>query len=186
MSTPDWRAAPLSWGHGPVRFEIFSEPTCPYSVKAQGKIASLLEAVGADRVTIWLRMQSQPWHLFSGVVTRCVLAASTLPEGRDAAWKVLQAVGAHREEFVLVDHATGSNRDHSLNDVIRRIEALSGLALDAAFSEPALQGVIKWHARYARQNGVHVSPTFMVNGVIQPQLGSGDDIAIWAAAVAAA
>ncbi len=138
MSTPNWRAAPLFLGHGPVRFEIFSEPTCPYSVKAQSKIASLLEAVGA-----------------------------------------------HREEFVLVDHATGPNRDHSLNAVIRRIEALSGLALDAAFSEPALQGVIKWHARYGRQNGIHVSPTFMVSGVIQPQLGSGNDIATWAAAVAA-
>ncbi|MCC7463613.1 MAG: thioredoxin [Gammaproteobacteria bacterium] len=184
MTKPTWRAAPLSWGRGPARFEIFIEPTCPFSVKALGKLEALLTAAGEDRVTIWLRLQSQPWHLFSGVVTRCVLAASTLPQGRDAAWQVLQAVGAHREEFVLIDHATGPNREHSLNDVIRRIETLTGLALEGAFSEPALEGVIKWHAKYARQNGVHVSPTFMIDGMIQPQLGSGDEVSVWAAAIA--
>ena len=31
-----WRADPLVWGHGPRVFEVFLEPTCPFSVKAFG------------------------------------------------------------------------------------------------------------------------------------------------------
>jgi hypothetical protein len=40
--------------------------------------------------------------------------------------------------------------------------------------------MIKWHCKYARQNGVHVSPTFMVNGLVQADLGSGDEVGVWA------
>nr|VXZ92191.1 Uncharacterised protein [Klebsiella pneumoniae] len=45
--------------------------------------------------------------------------------------------------------------------------------------------MIKWHSKYARQNGIHVSPTFMVNGTVQPDLGSGDDVSVWAARIMA-
>jgi hypothetical protein len=33
-----WRADPLVWGHGPRIFEMFLEPTCPFSVTAFGKL----------------------------------------------------------------------------------------------------------------------------------------------------
>ena len=79
MTTMTWRADPLSWGHGPRVFEMFLEPTCPYSVKAFGKIDDLLAQAGEDRITVKIRLQSQPWHLYSGVITRCIFAASTLP-----------------------------------------------------------------------------------------------------------
>jgi len=186
MPATAWRAAPLAWGHGPVRFEMFIEPTCPYSVKALRKLEPLLDAVGAETATIRLCLQSQPWHLFSGVVSRCVLAASTLPAGRDAAWRVLNAVADRREDFVLENHATGPGRVRSIDDVIRHIESQSGLALMEAFAIPDLDREIKRHAKYARQNGIHVSPTFMLDGLVQPGLGSGDDVAVWAAAIRAA
>ena len=32
----------------------------------------------------------------------------------------------------------------------------------------------------ARQNGIHVSPTFMIDGVVQADIGSGDAVADWA------
>src|ERR1044072_9058236 len=97
--TKSWRAEPLSWGHGPRQFEMFLEPTCPYSAKAFGKLDETLAAAGPDNITIKLRLQSQPWHLYSGVIVRCILAASTLPDGKTAAKSVMAAVAAHREEF---------------------------------------------------------------------------------------
>jgi len=81
MTETSWRADPLEWGHGPRVFEVFLEPTCPFSVRAFGKLDTLLAEAGQDRITIKLRLQSQPWHMYSGVVTRCVIAASTLPAG---------------------------------------------------------------------------------------------------------
>ncbi len=180
MTQATWHADPLAWGHGPRLFEAFLEPTCPFSVRAIGKLDALLALAGADRVTIRIRLQSQPWHMYSGVITRCILAASTLPAGKEAAKAVMLAVGAHREEFEFERHCRGANMDATPNDIIRRIEAYSGLSLAAAFAIPDLDREIKWHCRYARQNGIHVSPTFMIDGIVRSDLSSGDAVEYWA------
>ena len=180
MTETSWRADPLAWGHGPRVFEIFLEPTCPFSVRAFGKLDQLLAEAGQDRITIKLRLQSQPWHMYSGVVTRCVIAASTLAAGKEAAKAVLAAVAAHREEFEFEKHAGGPNMKATPEDIIERLEGYSGLKLAAAFAISNLDREIKWHCKYARQNGIHVSPTFMINGVVNPNIGSGDSVADWA------
>lgn len=172
-------AEPLIWGTGPHLFEVFIEPTCPFSVKALNKLDALLERAGADQIRIQIWLQSQPWHLYSGVVVRAVLAASTLPNGRDAAKTLLQAVADHREEFEFENHCLGPNRDATPNDILHRLEATSGIDLIAAFEQPDLDTLIKRHCKYARQNGIHVSPTFMVDGLVQPSLGSGDAVEDW-------
>jgi hypothetical protein len=63
--TTTWKADPLTWGRGPRLLEMFLEPTCPYSVKAFGKLDETLELAGEDRITIKIRLQSQPWHMYS-------------------------------------------------------------------------------------------------------------------------
>jgi len=45
---------------------------------------------------------------------------------------------------------------------------------------PDLDREMKRHCKYARQNGVHVSPTFMIDGLIHPTLGGGDSVEEWA------
>lgn len=179
------QAQPLEWGHGPNIFEVFLEPTCPFSVKAFNKLDALLEQVGEENVTVKIRLQSQPWHLFSGVIVRCILAASTLPEGKDAAKRVMQAVADHREEFEFTDHCAGPNMQATPEQIIARLERYSGVRVSDAFAVPELQTLIKWHCKYARQNGIHVSPTFMVNGLVQADLGSGDDVSVWAKRIGA-
>jgi hypothetical protein len=47
-------------------------------VKAFGKLDDLLDQAGEDRITIKLRLQSQPWHMYSAVIVRCIVAAPTL------------------------------------------------------------------------------------------------------------
>src|SRR5215213_8802425 len=84
MNMTEWKAAELEWGRGPRVFEMFLEPTCPFSNKAFGKIKELLQTAGEDKITVKVRLQSQPWHLYSGVIVRAILAASTLDDGREA------------------------------------------------------------------------------------------------------
>ena len=95
--TTTWQAERLNWGHGPRTFEMFLEPTCPHSVRAFGKVDDLLRETGEDLITVKFHLQSQPWHLYSGVVVRCIIAASTLDGGKAAAKAVMAAVAAHRE-----------------------------------------------------------------------------------------
>src|SRR3954452_12181592 len=138
MQETKWRADPLIWGHGPRAFEVFLEPTCPFSVRAFGKLDDLLAQAGEDRITIRIRLQSQPWHMYSGVIVRCILAASTLEGGKAAAKSVMAAVAAHREEFEFEHHRGGPNLETTPNGIIRRIEGYSGVKLAAAFAIPDL------------------------------------------------
>ena len=69
--------------------------------------------------------------------------------------------------------------DATPNDIIKRLEGYSGLKLAEAFAIPDLDKEIKWHCKYARQNGIHVSPTFMIDGLVRPDMGSGDAVADW-------
>lgn len=133
------QAQPLVWGHGTRTFEVFLEPTCPFSVKTFNKLDALLDLVGEENVSVKIRLQSQPWHLFSGVIVRCILAASTLSDGKAAAHKVMKAVADHREEFEFTDHCSGPNMDATPQEIIARIERYSGVPLAAAFAKPELQ-----------------------------------------------
>jgi hypothetical protein len=176
-----WKADPLTWGRGPRVFEMFLEPTCPFSARAFGKVDETLRLAGEDRITVKIRLQSQPWHMYSGVIVRCILAASTLQGGKDSAKAVMAAVAQHREEFEFTHHCSGPNMDVTPNDVIARVEGYSGLSLAGAFAIPDLDKEMKWHCKYARQNGIHVSPTFMIDGLVQPDIGSGDAASDWVA-----
>jgi hypothetical protein len=148
-------------------------------VRAFGKLDDLLAQAGEDRITVKIRLQSQPWHMYSGVIVRCIVAASTLAGGKQAAKAVMAAVAAHREEFEFERHCRGPNMDATPNDIIARIERYSGVKLAEAFATPDLDREIKWHCRYARQNGIHVSPTFMIDGLVEPGMSSGDAVADW-------
>jgi protein-disulfide isomerase len=174
-----WRADPLAWGRGPRLFEMFLEPTCPFSARAFGKLDETLATAGEAQITIRVWLHSQPWHMYSGVLVRCVLAASTSPAGKQAAKAVLAAVAAHRDEFEFDKHCRGPNMDATPNEIIARAEGYSGVKLAEAFALPDLDREIKRHCKYSRQNGVHTSPTFMVDGLTQPDMGSGDPVSSW-------
>jgi hypothetical protein len=60
QATSSWRVDPLTWGKGPRVFEVFLESTCPFSAKAFGKLDETLATAGPDKVTIKLRLHSQP------------------------------------------------------------------------------------------------------------------------------
>ncbi len=169
----------LVWGHGARVFEVFLEPTCPYSAKAFGKLEALLAAVGEDTVTVKVRLHSQPWHMFSPVLVRAILTAAAVG-GKDAAKSVMAAIYARIPEFEFERHATGPNRDATPNDLIRRIEGYTGLELMAAFDDVELDKGTRWETKYARQNGIHVSPSFMIDGIFQADMSSGDDVTKWA------
>ncbi|MBX5169267.1 thioredoxin domain-containing protein [Rhizobium sp. NZLR1b] len=179
MTGAQWQADPLTWGTGPRIFEIFLEPTCPYSVRAFNKLDALLSQAGEDKITVKIRLQSQPWHMYSGVLVRCIIAASTLEGGKDTARKVMAAIAAHREEFEFERHAGGANMDVTPNQIIERLEGYSGIKLKDAFAIPNLDREIKWHCKYARQNGIHVSPTFTIDGLVQADMSSGDEVGAW-------
>ncbi len=176
MTTP----APLELGHGKTELEVFLEPTCPYSKRAFAKLPALVEAVGEDRLTVRIRFVSQPWHLFSGIVTRAILAASATPGGKAAAFKAMEGIYADREAFEFEDHSHGPNMNRTPAEILADISKLAGTDLSSAFRLKSVDQAMRWHAKYVRQNGVHESPTFAINGLVERNMSSGQTVEEWA------
>jgi hypothetical protein len=170
----------LELGHGKVVVEAFLEPTCPFSKRAFAKFQPFVDLVGPGKVTLKIRLHSQPWHLFSGVICRAILAASSTKGGRDAALKAMASIYERREDFEFTDHSHGPNMDRTPADILRDISAIVGVDLFEPFRLKIVGSTFRWHTRYARQNGIHVSPTFMIDGLVEGQMGSGQSIEEWA------
>ena len=84
--------------------------------------------------------------------------------------------GARRASISQIEpprRATGARRGR------RGARTYSGVKLAEAFAIPDLDREVKWHCKYARQNGIHVSPTFMIDGLVQADMSSGDPVADW-------
>ncbi len=73
--------------------------------------------------------------------------------------------------------------DLSQNDILNKIEDLSALSLRAEFENDRATSLMKRHAKYARQNGIHASPTFMINGLVDDSIGGRDSVATWLVAI---
>ena len=91
----------------------------------------------------------------------------------------MRAVFANRDKFELEDHRTGPDLETPPNALIRRIEEKSGVAIADAFQISGLERVIKRHTRYARQNGIHESPEFIVDGLVDRSMNSGQSVDEW-------
>ncbi len=167
----DLAADPLIWGRGATRLEMFLEPTCPFSARAFGKIEGLLDRAG-DRMTVRIWLHSQPWHLLSPILCRAIVGASTLEGGRETARRLMATIFDHRAEFAFENHAAGPNRRRSPDDILARMSELGGLDATAAFERDGVESLVKHHAKYGRQNGIHASPTVMVNGLVREDIES--------------
>ena len=106
--------------------------------------------------------------------THCEICGNTENNRRHIAREMMFG---HRDEFDLVNHASGPNLDRSLRQMLELIERYSGIEVSERFQALALDREMKWHAKYARQNGIHTTPTFMVDGLVVPDMSSGDDVA---------
>ena len=176
---PDHNVTPLTLGHGETELEAFLEPTCPYSKRVYAKLKPLVDAVGADALTVRIRFVSQPWHLFSGIVTRAILAASTTEDGRETALRAMAGIYQNREDFEFEHHHSGPNMDRTPNDIINAVSDLAGVDLSQAWKLDSVGRALRWHVKYARQNGVHVSPSFAVNRIVEPAMSSGQSVEEW-------
>ena len=181
MTSPDeiHPVAPIELGHGRTELEVFLEPTCPFSKRTFEKFQPLIDLGRADRLTIRIRFLSQPWHLYSGVVTKAILAASATEGGKDTALRAMAGVYRHREEFEFDEHCSGANMHRTPADILRHVSELAGVDLTAAFCWKSVDRALRWHVKYGRQNGVHSSPTFAVNRIIEPAMSSGQTIDEW-------
>ena len=155
-----------------------SSRPAPISKRAFEKFPALLDAAGADRLTIRIRFLSQPWHLYSGVVTKGILAASAAA-GAETGLEVMAGIYRDRDAYEFDEHCCGANMDRTPADILRAISALAGRDLTEPFCWKSVDRALRWHVKYARQMGVHSSPSFAIDRMVDPQMSSGQPVEEW-------
>jgi hypothetical protein len=91
----------------------------------------------------------------------------------------LAGIFERREDFEFEDHHSGPNMHRTPAEIIADISRIVGVDLSEAFKLKSVDRALRWHTKYARQNGVHESPTFMIDGLIEPKMSSGQTVEEW-------
>ncbi|KAF8645475.1 hypothetical protein AX16_007761 [Volvariella volvacea WC 439] len=173
--------------NAPHTLDIFLDYVCPFSAKMARAIDTVLKPrLGPGgkydgKVKAIIRLQVQPWH-----------ASSTLTH--EAGLAVLRASPEHFWPFTLaLFNVQGEYFDipSSTLTPLQIREKLAGVAatvippeavekfkdLLALKSTPnggtAVTEDLKYTIKFSRQNGIHVSPTVLWDGLIQNEISSG-------------
>ncbi|KAI9013459.1 thioredoxin-like protein [Hyaloraphidium curvatum] len=166
--------------------EAYLDYVCPFSKRLFERIVADV-APGAEKehggkVRFVFRHQVQPWHPQSTLVHEAAIAVGRLhPDGFVAFSKLL----FERQ----TDFFDLNVFDKSRQQVYTDLAALAGQIgadpaavlklLDRKPSEEflntgnAVTDELKIHIRIARQNGIHVSPTVLFNGLVDNAVSSG-------------
>ena len=71
--------------------------------------------------------------------------------------------------------------DRTPADILRAIGKLAGADLFEPFKLKSVDRALRWHVKYSRQMGVHSSPSFAINHLVEPAMSSGQSIEEWTA-----
>ncbi|KAF8318155.1 hypothetical protein DL93DRAFT_2076137 [Clavulina sp. PMI_390] len=175
----------------PHTLEIFLDYVCPYSAKImRNAIEPVIKpavTTGAlkDKVQLLIRLQVQPWHVFSLPTHEVAIAVGRVSP--ESFWDYTVALLKGQDAYFdnPTAHSTPTEIRESLLKLASTIPSIGEAKIPAIrelvslnFDGPAKNdGVpvtpdIKWHVKLARQNSVHVSPTVVWDGIKNDDIGS--------------
>ncbi|KAI0677263.1 hypothetical protein C8Q78DRAFT_1073984 [Trametes maxima] len=170
----------------PHTLEVFLDYVCPFSAKIALAIDNVLKphfapnGKYAGKVKVIFRNQVQPWHASSTFVHEAGLAVARIaPEDF---WKFSLALFAKQGEYfdiptstltptqirekltTLVGETIGEDKAAPFKDLITLKSTPNGGV--------AVTDDLKYTIKFSRQNGIHVSPTVLWDGLIANEISS--------------
>ncbi|ELR16524.1 uncharacterized protein ACA1_146580 [Acanthamoeba castellanii str. Neff] len=159
--------------------EVFLDLHCPFSKKAHFKLKEVVAHYGKDKLDVVFINWIQPWHPQATWLHSALLAAS-LFDDKSLFWKLADLLYEKQDEF----------RDEKVEKVskVEFYDLMTTYAKSVGIDEEQFRKnlasnevvqLIKWEQKYGRQNGIHASPTFLVNGLVVGQASSGWTLEQW-------
>ncbi|EMD40528.1 hypothetical protein CERSUDRAFT_44584 [Gelatoporia subvermispora B] len=172
--------------HAPHTLDVFLDFVCPYSKKLVFAIDAVLRPLLGPggkydgKVHIIFRPQVQPWHSSSTFTHEAALAA--LRVAPDKFWAFTLALFKRQEEFFDIPTSTltplqiREKLAHIAAGVIGEQNVPAFKDLLALKSTPnggvAVTDDLKYTIKFSRQNGIHVSPTALWDGLVANEISS--------------
>ncbi|KAL0061683.1 hypothetical protein AAF712_011490 [Marasmius tenuissimus] len=168
----------------PHTLDIFLDYVCPFSAKMAVGIENVLRPLFnpggkyAGKVKVIFRNQVQPWHASSTFVHEAGLAvARVAPE---KFWSFSLALFKSQEEYF--DIPTSNLTPIQIREKLAHLASQAGVNQSNFSNLLTLKsspngGVdvtddLKYTVKFSRQNGIHVSPTVIWDGVIAGEVSS--------------
>ncbi|CRK10981.1 hypothetical protein BN1708_009994 [Verticillium longisporum] len=192
------KMARLTGVHQPHTLEVYLDYVCPFSAKLYktlfGSVAPAMRQnpAWARRLQVVFRHQVQPWHPSSTLTHEAALAVLRLAPARFFDFSA--ALFAAQKDYFDVG-VVGETRNATYRRLARLASATAGVDEDDVFrllaisDKPAEDGSLntgnavtvdlKLAVKMARLTGVHVSPTVLLDGVVQGDVSSGWTLEQW-------
>jgi len=172
--------------------ELYVDYVCPFSKKQVLGVRDVLfpllrENKAEGNLSVVLRQTPQPWHASSTLVHEAGIAASHLslagaPSAQAASdkfWKFSYALFEVSDQFYdePVENETTAQTRSRLADLagsvgFDRSEFLDQLKIGKGNSGNKTGTDLKLQVKLGRQNGIHVTPTAVLDGLVDPSISS--------------
>ncbi|TEB37097.1 hypothetical protein FA13DRAFT_1726232 [Coprinellus micaceus] len=180
----------------PHTLDIFLDYTCPFSAKLalngiQTVLAHKLSPRGqyAGKVKVIFRPQVQPWHSTSTLTHEAGLAV--LRAAPEKFWEFSIALFKNQADYFdapTLHLTTAQIRDSLIAlagtiitpEQVEKVKGLLRLGEAHPNAGTAVVDDLKYTIKFSRQNGIHVSPTVLFDGLVANEISSGWGEEEWA------
>jgi len=174
--------------------DIFLDYVCPFSAKLANKVETILKPLLGPgsryegKVKVIVRLHVQPWHASSTLTHEAGLAV--LRASPDNFWPFSLQLFKQQEDYFDVPSQDLTPRQireklaqlaSNLlpSDALAEFKDLLTLKGEFLNGGTGVTDDLKYNTKFSRQNGIHVSPTVMWDGLVANEVSSGWEQQDW-------
>lgn len=169
--------------------DLFLDFVCPYCDRLWSTVVvnNDLPNKYKSHVEFIFRHQIQPWHIQSSVVHAVIMVVA-----REQPSRLFDAITAifKRQRELFDEHMEDKSQIEMYEKVLSILNEETQIQLDRNLfrinqtesnAGNAMTADLKYHIKYARKHGVHMSPTVFVDGLEEPAIDSKWTVEQWTA-----
>lgn len=169
--------------------DLFLDFVCPYCDRLWSTVVvnNDLPNKYKSHVEFIFRHQIQPWHIQSSVVHAVIMVVA-----REQPSRLFDAITAifKRQRELFDEHMEDKSQIEMYEKVLSILNEETQIQLDKNLfrinqtesnAGNAMTADLKYHIKYARKHGVHMSPTVFVDGLEEPAIDSKWTVEQWTA-----
>lgn len=171
----------------PVQIEAFLDYRCPFSCRMfqiLKQLAAMIDdsKLDGEKYCIKLIQVPQPWHPQSGLLHLAARAA--ILQAPEKFWEIADAMFSTIDTTTdeMVWQKTPEQIQTALAEAIGEKTGIDAAKIIESLNPENVGNVVKhlkFHVRYHRVRGVHVTPTVFINGIEEPKISSGWSLEQW-------
>merc|ERR1711972_672087 len=172
--------------------EVFYDFSCPFSAKSflmlTKQVLPAYESKAPGKIQFMHYQYPQPWHAPGAYAAEVSLAVEAVDPSKYLA--TAQHFFDKQKELVFDCVTYGKTRTEMYEMLADAATAASGVNKAAVLAKVKYLGtspnagnemgqLIKWYVKFGRKNGIHVTPTVLVNGIEEGSISSGWTLEQW-------